>query len=463
MMQLGKVLPQDVSLEEIVICSVINNLKDFSLAIQILDTDDFYKESHQVIFNSMKRIYSDGKQTDMVNLISDLRRNGEIEKVGGDVSIINLAQKMTGVGDTESYCMRVKDISIKRKSIYMVYELSKAAYQENTSGIEILAKVITESEKLYQSAFRMKTETFEEQLKKAVDEIGKNKSGLVGLDTGFHELNKRTNGLQGPDMIVLAAGPGEGKSTLALNIAKQVSKSKGVLFFALEMTAKQLVNRVIADVNELSVNDLKKGKDFTGANIDVLGVWERLRATQTEKLRLYTYDKEITSINDIIAISKTEKERKDVGLIVIDYLQLVPCGDARAKTRDAEIGIITRKLKQLAIQINVPVLVLSQLNRDKNRKNYKLTDLRESGNIEQDADAVWFIWRPHSHNQDFYFMDGMEVDCDKEDAFLKIAKFRDGETCEFRMKFKGGASKFVDYHQNTEDVDLVQLGTNLPF
>jgi len=465
--QTGRLFPQDIFTEEIIISIGLSQPNRFTLICQILDTDDFYKEIHQIIFNSMKRVYSNGNEIDIVNVRNDLLKNGELEKIGGIYKLMELTSMFIGIGDTENYAYRIKDLSIKRKTIFLVHELSNKSYNENTTGIELLSTVIAETEKLYQSSFKLKTESYKDQLKKAVDDIGKSMSGLIGLDTGFSELNKRTNGLQGPDLIVLAAGPGEGKSTLALNIAKHVAKTKGVLFFALEMTSKQLINRIVADANDISVNELKTGKNINGQNIDHLDVWDKLRATQTDDLSIYVYDKEITSVNDITAISKTEKERKDVGLIVVDYLQLVPCGDARAKTRDQEIGVITRALKKLAMQLNVPVLLLSQLNRDKNRKFYKMSDLRESGNIEQDADGVWFIWRPHAHNQDFYKdSEGKDYDCDKEDAFLKIAKFRDGEPCEYRMKFKGNASKFIDLNDSFNQVNQNDFQVNnndLPF
>ena len=294
------------------------------------------------------------------------------------------------------------------------------------------------------------TISFKNQYLEVLKSLGTKGSEFLGLTTGFKSIDFLTSGLCAPDLTVLAAGPGEGKSTFALNIAHHIALNEGkVLFFSYEMKANQLIYKIISNETNTNVLDVRKGNLSDG--------YEHKCTSSNAILKIF--DNGSMPIDEIISTCKYENLYEPVKLVIVDYLHLIPLGiyASKGQTKNDQIGIISRSLKQLAMSLNIPVLALSQLNREKDRKTYKLHDLRDSGNIEQDADNVWFIWRPAKHDKETYLLNGKDIECDNETAIFIIEKNRLGKTGEFEMKFIGEYSRFEDLNNDKSNVK------NLPF
>jgi len=259
--------------------------------------------------------------------------------------------------------------------------------------------------------------------------------------TCYNKLNKLTLGYSGPDYTIIAAGPGEGKSTFALNQAVSIAlKQNDVLYFSLEMSEEQLIWKMLSSEFNMSVSDVRLGR------FDA----DEAQRAKIATAKLHIYDKGGLTIDDFVGIVKMEHKAKDIKIVFIDYIQLMRVGSYSRKVtnKNDEVTIISNKIKQLAMELNIPIVVLSQLNRDKHRKQYGLSDLRDSGSLEQDADNAWFIFRPTIHNLDKYEIGSNTIHVNDETTIVTISKQRLGVTGEFEMIFKGEYSRFEDIEEN---------------
>ena len=422
-------------IENIVIGSILIDRNVTDIALTNIIPIDFEIPANHDIFNSVMRLYSNGRPIDMVTVIQDMKANKEHDQLQHILKVTNL------VGSTanfEAHVMILKNKSIKRQLSYLGQKLISDATKEEIEAIEQTLSLIENANNILSRIDIKKVITFPELVIKTIDEsLSRTDNDKLGLLSGFEKFDNITSGFCAPDYSILAAGPGEGKSTFALNVAKNISLSENeVLYFSLEMKDYQLIWKLLSDELNIPVMDVRKGRFEASHSLK----------TALIKARLNIYDKGGITIDELVSISKTKKKEKDIKIIIIDYVQLVTVGmqGRKVNNRNDEVTIISNKLKQLAMELNIPILVLSQLSRDKNRTRYTKSDLRDSGSLEQDADNVLFIRRPYIHNQLSYDI-GMEtIQCNEMTAILTIDKNRLGVTGEFEMRFNGMCSRFED-------------------
>lgn len=450
-LQKGKIPPQAVDLEEVVIGAMLIDKKGVDEVIDILKPEAFYKESHQHIFSSIKKLFEEGQPIDLLTVSSHLKKEKKLEAIGGDFYLIQLTQKVSSSAHIEYHSRIVLQKYIQRSLIQISNEIIEEAYDESTDVFDLLD---TAESKLYdvtQGNINKSSETAQSlviQAKKRIEEIASQK-GLSGIPSGFDELDELTSGWQPSDLIIVAARPGMGKTALTLSMARNISVEQNipVAFFSLEMSAVQLITRLISSETELSSEKLRTGKLEQYE-------WEQLnvKVKDLEKAPLFIDDTPSLSIFDLRAKARRLASQHGIKLIVIDYLQLMTGGTSnKTGNREQEISTISRNLKALAKELNVPVIALSQLSRAVETrggaKRPLLSDLRESGAIEQDADIVSFIYRPEYYGIEEW--DDGEASPTKNEAEFIVAKHRNGGLDNIKLKFIGQFGRFANLNVET--------------
>lgn len=428
----GRVLPQAIDLEEAVLGAIIVDGTSMNVVCDFLKATDFYLKSHQLIYEALINLREKGLPIDLLTTHDECNRIGKLEEIGGVNYLMTLSNRVTSSANVEYHAKLIQDKAIHRELIKSASDAIREAFLGEKMATELIADTVNAleaSNRVFQ-----RPETIGESYQKILD-LGE----IKGLMTGFTKLDKITNGLWG--YVVLAAGPGEGKSVFSLNIARNVAMSGvPVVLFSLEMKTNEILFRLMSDEMNMPVRDIMANKYNPN---------EALRS-YIPSLPLHIFDNGSLTVEDMAGICKGLFKGKKQGLVIIDYLQLLTASNGGKKfgTRENEVAYISRKIKQLQMDLDIPVLALSQLSRDKHRRFYQLADLRESGAIEQDANGVIFIYRPDTHNQLYYPLDGEDVSCDKTDAIISIGKWRLGDTGDFRMKFRGQWSRFEDYNES---------------
>ncbi|MEM7106503.1 MAG: replicative DNA helicase [Bacteroidota bacterium] len=442
----GKVPPQAPALEEAVLGAVMLDKDAITVVLEILRPDSFYSEAHIAIYKSMIKLFEKSQPIDLLTVTEELKKAGELEKVGGPYYLVELTNRVASSANLEYHARIVAQKYIQRELIRISTGVIKDAYEDTTDVFELLDKAeqglfaITE-QNLTRSYVSMGS--LLSQAVKDVELASEREEGLTGVPTGFVDLDRMTSGWQPSDLIIVAARPGMGKTSLTLALAKNAAEfGKGVAVFSLEMSSIQLVKRLISLETELSGDKLKKGKmaDFE---------WQQLNAA-VEKMGetpIFIDDTPGINIFELRAKCRRLKMQHDIQLVIIDYLQLMSGSGAEGKNgnREQEISSISRALKGLAKELNVPVIALSQLSRAVETrggtKRPQLSDLRESGAIEQDADMVTFIYRPEYYQ----ILEDEEGNSLKGVAEYIIAKHRNGALGTVKLKFTPETAKFSDY------------------
>ena len=417
---------------------------------QSISSDHFYEQAHQLIFEAILLLYKDNLEADEILLSDKLSDLGKLEMIGGREFIINLTSRIETIAHAPFWLEIVKQKAILRKCIYVAFEIIDDANQlqgnidDFLSGIEQRVCSLGDQSNIRTSV------PFREPVNHAMEQIQRMLSHeeMDGLLTGYKELDNLTNGFKPGEMIVLAARPSVGKTSLAMNIVENIAFSKkyeenpkNILVYSLEMSATSLAMRMICGRARVNMNDLRRGfvrKDYA----------EKLNSISKEfqQAHLWVDDTSGLSINQIRAKARRLKMRNHLHLIVVDYLQLIS-GDAKALSRENQISDISRGLKAMAKELDVPVIVLSQLNRDseKERRDPRLSDLRESGAIEQDADVVMLLGKHRKgedireSDQDFQKEEQAE---DYEPIKLLLAKQRNGPTGNVELAFRRKYTRF---------------------
>ncbi len=441
----GKLPPQAVDLEEAVLGAMMIDKKGVDDAIDILKPDAFYKEAHRHIYDAIETLFKASQPIDILTVSTQLRKNGKLELVGGDFYLINLTQKIASSAHIEFHARIILQKYIQRSLIKISSEIIEDAYDESSDIFELLDQAESKLYDVTQGNIKKSTETAQSlvaQAKKRIEEIGK-REGLSGLPTGFHKLDGLTSGWQPSDLIIIAARPGMGKTAFVLSMARNIAidANRGVAFFSLEMSSVQLITRLISSETGLSSEKLRTGKLEQHE-------WEQLnvKVKDLEKAPLFIDDTPSLSIFDLRAKARRLKSQYDIQLVVIDYLQLMTAGGngKGGGNREQEISTISRNLKGLAKELDIPVIALSQLSRAVetrgSSKRPLLSDLRESGAIEQDADIVSFIYRPEYYKIDVW--DDEEQSPTEGQAEFIVAKHRNGGLDNIRLKFLGKFGKF---------------------
>lgn len=437
-MELGKIPPNDVESEQAVIGSMLTDKEAVSAAIEVLKPEDFYREDNRTIFEAILNLYGRSEPIDIITLKSELSSMGKFEAVGGLEYIAELPDKVPTTANVEQYIKIVEEKSVLRNLIKTANEIITLGYdqtQEVDGIIDGAEKKIFEvmqkkNQKGYTPIKDILVETFTE-----LEQLYNQKQRITGIPTGFSDLDFRTSGLHNSDLILVAARPAMGKSAFALNIATNaaVRAKVPVAIFSLEMSKEQMTSRILCSEAMVDSNKVRTGK------IDD-EEWSKLAAASGElsEANIYIDDTPGISIMEIRAKCRKMKIEKNIGLVVIDYLQLVQGSGKRGGSREQEIAEISRSLKILAKEINVPVIALSQLSRaPEQRPDHRpmLSDLRESGSIEQDADIVMFLYR-----DEYYHPDSDR----KNIGEVIIAKNRHGETGSVELVWLGEIQKFAD-------------------
>ena len=440
---LGKMPPQALDLEETVLGALMLEKDALSNIIDILKPESFYSDAHQEIYRAITELFNNSEPVDMRTVVSQLRKNGKLEFAGGTYYIADLTSKVTSAAHIEYHARVVSEMAIKRELIRVASEIHTMAYEDTTDVFNLLDHTESELFKISESNIRKNYDNMRSLMGKAIQELEERKNhqdGLTGVPSGFTRLDRVTGGWQKSDLVIIAARPGMGKTAFVVSAMRNASVDfdKAVAIFSLEMSSVQLVNRMISAEAELESEKLKKGdlKDYE---------WQQLvhKTTKLSEAPIFIDDTPALGILELRAKCRRLKAQHDVQLIIIDYLQLMS-GDSTGGNREQEIASISRALKGIAKELDVPVLALSQLSRAVETrggdKRPQLSDLRESGSIEQDADMVMFLYRP-----EYYGItedeNGMPTDGTGE---VIIAKHRNGSLENVHLKFIGKYTKFAD-------------------
>lgn len=441
----GFIPPQDIKLEEAIIGALLIESTAISRIEDYLKAEDFYSEQNKILFKAIEELYSESKPTDMMMVTEKLMREKTLTLVGGALRISEIAGRVASTVSLEHHALVVKQKSIEREAVLNARQLI-GQVQEGVDINDILFASSKRIEELQESLIGKDGGQFiQDVLKKADIELSARmelarKNIRSGIDTGLHDLNKRTNGWQKSDLIILAARPAMGKTALLLHLAKSAAKSGvPVCLFSLEMSDVSLVNRMILSIADVDAEKFKSGYI---SNDEYLKIQEAMR--QLAKLPIYIDDNASASMGYIRAKCRLLKKQGKCGMIFVDYLQLAD-SDEKSGNREQEVAKMSRTAKKVAKELEVPFILLSQLSRkteDREGKRPMLADLRESGAIEQDADMVIFIHRPEYYKIEVTDSRG---NIEKNYGELIIAKFRNGATGMVKFKHNDSMTKFFDY------------------
>lgn len=451
----GKVQPQAVPLEEAVLGAVMLDKEALPVVLDILRSDSFYLDSHKAIYKAMLRLFEKSQPIDLLTVTEELRKGGDLEVVGGPVYIVELTNKVASAANIEYHARIISQKYIQRELITVSTKVIKDAFEDTTDVFQLLddaeqglfSIAQQNMSRGYQSLSSLSGKMLK-QLEELKDQEG---GGLTGVPTGFTDLDRLTSGFQSSDLIILAARPGMGKTAFTLSLAKNaaVDFAKPIAFFSLEMSSLQLAQRIISMEAEISGMKMRSGQleDYE---------WQQLH-TAIERIGeapIFIDDTPGINVFELRAKCRRLKMQHDIQMIVIDYLQLMSGGgDNQKGNREQEVSAISRALKGLAKELEVPVIALSQLSRAVEQrggtKRPQLSDLRESGSIEQDADIVSFIYRPEYYQ----ILEDEEGQSLKDVAELIIAKHRHGALKTVKLRFTPEFARFSDL----EDTDFSAL------
>ena len=444
----GRIPPQAVDLEEVVLGALMLEKEAVNAVIDILSPEVFYKEAHQIIFAAIKDLFTKSEPIDILTVTNHLKSTGDLEAVGGPYYISQLTNRVVSSANIEYHSRIILQKYIQRQLIQISSETIKDAYEDSADVFDLLDSAENKLFQISENNLRRNYDQMPDLVKLAIDDIEKAKnagSALRGVPSGYTELDRITQGWQKSDLIILAARPSMGKTAFALNMARNaaVDFNRPIAFFSLEMSSVQLVTRLISSETSLTADKLRSGQL---AEYE----WQQLNTKVSPLInaKLFIDDTPQLSVFDLRAKCRRLKQQHDIQMIFIDYLQLMTAKTEKNGNREQEISNISRSLKSLAKELNVPVLALSQLSRSvESRPGSKkpiLSDLRESGAIEQDADMVIFIYRP-----EYY---GLSEDEDhsstKGKAVINIAKHRNGKLGDVELRFVGQYARFEDLEQD---------------
>ena len=438
--------PNDFDAEQAVIGSMIFDKEGIDSAYEILKADDFYRPEHSILFNAIIDMYSENVPVDLITLKNKLETMNMLNQIGGLEYIVHLLGIVSTSALTKQYATIVKEKSIRRKLLKASKEIHSLSF-DNTENVE---NIIEKAENILGGVGNYNNlddfSPIKEVLSSSIERIEhlfKNKSNITGLETGFTDFDMKTAGLQNSDFILIAARPSMGKTAFAINIAQNVALRKNITtaIFSLEMSKEQLVNRMICSEALFDAQKLRTGEITTPED------WAKLAdaVSRLSEAPIYIDDKSSISIPELRAKCRKLKKDKNLGLIVIDYLQLMN-SSGKTESRQQEISAISRALKGIARELDIPVIALSQLSRAvEQRRPPKpmLSDLRESGAIEQDADVVCFLYREEYYNPETEKRGQAEV---------IIAKQRNGSVGTINLAWLGQYTKFASLERQYSDL-----------
>ncbi len=449
----GKKPPQAIELEEAVLGAILLETNAIIEIIDVLKPESFYNEKNKIIYQAALNLSRELKPIDILTVSEELKKLKKLEIVGGYYYISFLTSKVASTVHIEYHARIIQQKFIQRELIRISSLIQEKAYDESIDIDNLLDFSEKELFNITEGNIKKETAKINTILDEAIqliEEASKRKEGLNGVPSGFTELDRITSGWQNSDLIIIAARPSIGKTAFSLSMLRNIAISHklSVAMFSLEMSSVQLVNRLIVSETELASEKIKNGKLQAFE-------WEQLnmKIKTLEKADIFIDDTPSMSIFELRAKCRRLKARNDIKIILIDYLQLMNAGtDNRFGNREQEVSIISRSLKALAKELNIPVIALSQLNRSvetrSGDKRPQLSDLRESGSIEQDSDMVLFIHRPEKYG----LTEDEDGNSTKGLAEIIIAKHRNGAVGTVNLKFTDHLAKFTDF-EDTAGVD----------
>lgn len=439
----GRVPPQAIDIEESVLGSLLLDQDAITNSIDIIKPEYFYQPEHVEIFRAINQLFTEGSPVDVFTVIDRLQKNGKLDVVGGRYKIVSLTNRITSAAHIEYHVRILSEKFIQRELIRLSTETLREAYDETNDVLQLLDRTETKFLEINDSNFNSDIQTMDVLLRNTLNEIEqvqKADDSAIGINTGFVELDAITGGFQKGTLIILAARPAMGKTALALTMARNIAVDfhKPVAVFSLEMTASELMSRLI------SSESLIEGKKFKmqGQLAEYEKIQLREKTLSLANAPIYIDDNPGLTVFELRAKCRRLKQKYDIQMVFIDYLQLMQAGEGvQNANREQQISYISRQLKALSKELGIPVLALSQLSRDVekrgNSKRPVLSDLRESGAIEQDADIVMFVYRP-----DYYGIEHEGGYATEGLAEVIVAKHRAGSTGDAKLRF---ISKYVRF------------------
>ena len=447
---MGNKPPQALDVEQAVLGAMLLEGECVDLAMEELTPSCFYDPKHRMIFEAMVSLVSEHTSVDILTVSNALKLKGCLEEVGGPVMLANLSEKVGSAAHIEYYIKILKQKTVQRELITASYDILHNAFDDTVNMDDLIDNAETKIYNAVQNVVRREVQNIGSLINQAIENLEKKQaiSGLSGVPSGFVALDTITMGWQPSDLIILAARPSVGKTAFSLNLARNaaVDHKMPVAFFSLEMAAIQLVNRLITSESGLPSDKIKGGLKLEPYE------WQQLedKIKALSAAPLYIDDTPSMPLMEFRTKAKNLVKNKGVKLIIIDYLQLIQGPAELRGMREQEVAAISRTLKATAKELNVPIIALSQLSRQAVTRQGgggkpQLSDLRESGSIEQDADMVIFIHRP-----DYIGLSDNEAD--KEKTQIIIAKHRNGQTCDIDMLYKGDQLRFVEMDSSLDAI-----------
>ena len=437
-MDLGKIPPHDIEAEQAILGCMLTDKDSVISAIEVLKEDAFYREDNRAIYAAILSLYAKSEPIDIITVKAELVESGRFERVGGLEYLASLPERVPTTANVDKYIKIVDEKAMLRNLINSANELVALGFNETEEVDQIMdmaeKKIFDLSQKKNAKGYTHLKDVLVESFAK-LEELYNQKGRLSGISTGFSDLDLKTSGLHNSDLIIVAARPAMGKSAFAINIATNVAiqSSKSVAIFNLEMSKEQVANRILCSEAMVDSNKIRTGQIEDDD-------WVKLASTlgRLSDAPIYIDDTAGISIMEIRAKCRKLKLERDIGLVVIDYLQLIQGSGTKNSSREQEISEISRSLKILAKELDIPVIALSQLSRSVEKRDDKrpmLSDLRESGAIEQDADIVIFLYRDDYYNEDSE---------KKNVAEVILAKHRGGSTGTVDLAWLPSYTKFAN-------------------
>ncbi len=436
----GRIPPQDIEAEKSLLGAIMISDGVLPEILTIIRPQDFYDERHRIIFAAMASLYDQHKPVDLLTLTSELKKTKQLKEIGGAPYLTELSNFVPAASHAKAYADIVEKTSTRRRLIKAGTEIANKAYEEDADAGELIGaaekQLFEVSDKIIKSDYvpmeNLLADAFER-----IEQLQKNKGALRGLKTGFRDLDKKTAGFQKGDLIIIGARPAMGKTTFAQNIAYNIASinKKGVLFFSMEMAANEIVDRMISDVSGVDNWKMRTGnlteEEFQRIG-DALG--------EMDELPLYIDDTSSMTIVELRNKARRAMHDHDIGIVIVDYLQLIQGSDRYKGNRVQEVTEISRGLKILARELEIPVVALAQLSRSVTGRDDPrpvLSDIRESGSIEQDADLVMFLHRPDYYRQNDDNYEETHI------TELIVAKHRHGAVGKIELYFHPELLRFM--------------------
>ncbi|MBR5551854.1 MAG: replicative DNA helicase [Muribaculaceae bacterium] len=457
----GRMQPRDKDLEEAVLGALMLEKDAYTTVCDILKPDSFYEPANQLVYEAIQQLGAAQQPIDMLTVTERLRQNDALEKVGGAVFISDLTSKVASGAHVEYHARIVAQKYLARELISFASQIESKAFDESNDVDDLLQEAEGKLFEISQRNVKKDVTQIDPVISQAIEQIqsaANRTSGLSGLESGYHDLDKLTSGWQNSDLIIIAARPAMGKTAFVLSMAKNmaVNYNTPVAIFSLEMSNLQLVNRLISNTCELESEKIKSGR-LTKLE------WDQLmsRVKHLYSAPLYIDDTPSLSVFELRTKARRLVREHQVKFIIIDYLQLMNASGMKYGSREQEVSLISRSLKQLAKELNIPIVALSQLNRSvesrADGKRPQLSDLRESGAIEQDADMVCFIHRPEYYSRSGQDAEGNDI---RGLAEFIVAKHRSGSVDDVKMRFHGKYARFENWSTET-NMSATTVGSRL--